>query len=185
MQARIESRPLAREWNSFARAEPIAQSSPVEAEHQITVLTDLSKWIAPARIKEWVEAEIRGLGEEVPNIGQFPWSRGDRPSDPLLALLSFAYITGVFYHEDVAAKCRSELVFRLLSEGTFPSAQELSNFRRRNRHLLERILAGVLLRAVEQSSNRDFSWMAVEVAEELGHRAADRLDLARHVNSGD
>lgn len=166
-----------------AKAGPLDRR--VEPDAQITVLTDLSEWIGPDTIREWIEDEIDHLSEVGLQTEQFPWSQRDCPSKTMLAVLSFAYLTGVFSHEDIAARCYSNPTFHLLCEGRVPVAQELSSFRRRNRHLLERILAGVLLRAVRQKSEIDLAWLESEVAEELRHRAAERLDLARHMNSGD
>jgi hypothetical protein len=74
-------------------------------------------------------------------------------------------------------------MFRLICEGEAPPALDLSSFRRRNRRPLERILAGVFLRAVQHKFGLDAVWLSPELAQDLRNHASRRLDLARHVNT--
>jgi hypothetical protein len=103
----------------------------------------------------------------------------------LLGLLSLAYATQVFSSEEIIRACRSQPVFWLACEGVVPFAHELRGFRRKNRPLLERILAGVFLRAVCQRFDLAPDLLPPGLEADVRARAAERLDLARDLDSAD
>ena len=100
----------------------------------------------------------------------------------MLAVLVFAYCSAVFDSESIARLCQAETPFRALCQGGAPFAHELTNFRRKNRALIEKVLAGVLLRAICYRFGLDHRVVPVEMDEDLRERASERLDIARHMD---
>jgi hypothetical protein len=165
------------------RAGAYQQRGPIELGGEFTVLTDLSEWVPPSRLTDWIEQEIKRLNWDIPHFSESSSQRLDDQPKMLLALLSFAYATRVFCLEEIAGRCYSDAMFRLLCEGRVPFVQELSNFRRRNRRLLERILAGVFLQAIRDKFDLDAVWLSPELMQDLSDHAKARLDLARHMDT--
>jgi transposase len=104
----------------------------------------------------------------------------------MLRVLSYAYATGVFCSEEIARKCQFEAVFKLLCEGQPSFPDELSLFRRRNRKVLERILSQALLQASEDQDSPDRQRERTGIRHNcLAGQAAERLNIARHLDSGE
>jgi hypothetical protein len=185
MQLCLNSRQPALGWKVGARAGAYPQCHAVEPRTEITVLTDVSEWVPPFRLKGWIEQEIGNLDWDSPQTSGSLRRPLDHQPKMLLSLLSFAYARGVFGHEEIAARCDSDAMFRVICEGKVPVVQDLSNFRRRNRLLLERILAGVFLQAVRDKFELDAAWLSPELAQDLSDQATHRLNLARHMNNGE
>ena len=181
MQLYLNYRQPAPGWQVNAQAGAFAQRDPVELSAQLTLFADLSDWVPPSRLKEWIDQEIENLNQGIPQTADSRDQCSEYQPRRLLALLSFAYATGVFCHEQVAVRCYVDPMFQLICEGRVPFVQEVENFRRRNRLLLERILTGVLLRAVRHKFGLDAAWLSPDLVQDLGNHAARRLDLTRHL----
>jgi hypothetical protein len=183
MQACVKNRQPTLGWKVGGGVEVSQQLGPIELGAELTVLTDLSEWVPPSRLKGWIEQEIERLNLDIPRIPEASWEGLDDQSRILLAVLSFAYATRVFCLEEIAERCFSDALFRLICEGSVPFVHELSNFRRRNRRLLERILAGVFLQAIRAKFDLDVIWLSPELVQDLSNHAKARLDVARHMDS--
>lgn len=183
MQAYLNSRQPTLGWEVGGGVAALQERSPIELGEELTLLTNLSEWVPPARLKVWIEQEIERLDLDIPRISGSSWQHLDVQPKMLLALLSFAYATRVFCPEDIVERCSSDVMFRLISEGNVPFVQELSNFRRRNRRLLERILTGVFLQAIRDKFDLDVIWLSTELLQDLSEHAKARLDLARHMDT--
>jgi hypothetical protein len=183
MQTSLYSRQPTREWEVGGGAGAFQQRVPIELGAELTVLTDLSEWVPLSRLKDWIEQEIERLNCDIPRISESSLQRLDDEPKMLLALLSFAYATGVFCLEEIAGRCYSDAMYRLICKGGVPFVQELSIFRRRNRPLLERILAGVFLQAIRDKFELDVVWLSPELERDLSGHAKARLDIARHMDA--
>jgi hypothetical protein len=183
MQTCFNNRQPTLGWEASRGAEALQQLGPIERDAELTVLTDLSEWVPPSRLKDWIEQEIERLNCDIPRITESSLQRLDDESKMLLALLSFAYATRVFCLEEIVERCSSDAMYRLICEGNVPFVQELSNFRRRNRPLLERILAGVFLQAIRDKFDLDVVWLSPELVQDVSGHAKARLDLARHMDN--
>jgi hypothetical protein len=183
MQACLNSRQPTLEWGMGGGAGVFQQRGPIELVGEFSVLSDLSEWVPPYRLKGWIEQEIEKLNWDIPHTSKSSCQHLDDQPRMLLALLSFAYATRVFCLEEIAGRCYSDGMFRLICEGSVPFVHELSNFRRRNRRLLERILTGVFLQAIRDKFDLDAVWLSTELAQDLSDHAKARLDLARHMDA--
>lgn len=181
MQLCLNNQQPAPGWQVNAQVGACPQRDPAELSTQLSLFADLSDWVPPSRLKEWIDQEIENLDQGIPQIADSPDQCSEYQPRRLLALLSFAYATGVFCHEQVAVRCYVDPMFQLICEGRVPFVQEVVNFRRRNRLLLERILTCVLLRAVRHKFGLDAAWLSPDLVQDLGNHAAQRLDLARHL----
>ena len=132
-------------------------------------------------LRSFVDEEVERLCKRGAAAQDFP---GDDPNHrELLGVLAFAYARRVFDSEDIAERCLTDASFRQLCNGHAPFASELIKFRRRNRPLLETVLANVLLRANEHSQPNQPPGVAPAVKRQMLCHAATRLDTARHVDT--
>ena len=141
---------------------------------------DLSNWVVPGIIALWVKEEARGLEwDEAEPVWRL---RGNRPP-AMLALLAFAYATGVFDTDEILSACRRDPLFRSLGEGAAPFSQDVIRFRREHRGRLIGVLAQILTRAVLER----YCWRELPNSLELRRRtlqsATDRLNIARHMET--
>ena len=164
----------------------VCAETPVEElSNPLGLLNDISSWVPVSKLSDWIRAEIEKLGWTFPLMLDAEAEYAVRRRRRFLSLLSFAYTTGVFNSEEISRKCCSDPHFQALCEGEAPPAIALWNFRRRNRLLLERILAGVFLLAVEERFGLEATLLPPELEQDLCDRAAERLDVARHMDAGD
>lgn len=164
-------------------------SNPAEfaAPHALagSVPLDLRRWVDNEQLKIWVLEET----DRVVSHGQatmgFPRKNCPSQTRELCALLTFAYASRVFESQEIVSCCVSDPVFESLCRGRDWSAQELSVFRRRNRPLLEAILASVFLRALRCHFNLPNIAEAGGLQDDLRERAVERLNIARHMDRSD
>ncbi len=171
------------EWELGGEVGAFQPRGPIELVGDFSVLSDLSEWVPPSKLRDWIEQEIERLNWDIPHTWESSCQHLDPQPRMLLALLSFAYATRVFCLEEIAGRCYSDAMFRLICEGSVPFVHELSNFRRRNRHLLERVLGGVFRQAIRDKFDLDAVWLSTELAQDLSDHAKARLDLARHMDA--
>src|SRR5205807_6963244 len=69
-----------------------------------------------------------------PILQTYKHGRGPRGYHPqmLLTVLLYGYSVGVFSSRKIAARCETDLGFRVLSGGEFPDFRTLAEFRRRH-----------------------------------------------------
>lgn len=143
---------------------------------------DLREWVDEATLLVWVEQEVLRLAWQNHLVQKYLTEHPDCRPKAVLSVLVFAYCAAVFDGESVVRLCRTEAPFKALCEGAAPFAHELTTFRRRNRAVIEKVLAGVLLGAVAFRFGLDQRVVPVELDEDLHERACERLDIARHMD---
>jgi len=154
-----------------------------ETAGQFSLFTDLGQWVPRSKLKEWIELEADKLNWVAPGAGEIP-PRSLGWQIRMFALLSFAYATGVFSGEEIAEKCHRDATFHSICDGAPPFPEEVGNFRRANRARLREILTRVFLHAVAERFDLEAVLMPPELEQDLRDRACERLDLARHMDTG-
>jgi len=89
-------------------------------------------------------AAVQTVGERLP--GPLP-AAGRHSPQMLLTLLTYCYAAGVYGSEDIEYDCRNDAATRYLCANASPDQDTIRNFRRANRHWIERCLACVYGRA--------------------------------------
>ncbi len=146
--------------------------------------TDLRDWFSASTLLGWVEREVERLTSEPgPRFASNDTQSEDERA-AMLTILTLALASRLFASDDIARACRSEPIFRRVCRGNPPFPHELSRFRRQNRQSLERIVAGVFSRAIQRRFDLEEASPPAELQEDLRQYAAERLDLARHMDIG-
>lgn len=147
---------------------------------------DLREWVAPATLEAWIEEEILGLDWHHPLVIEHLRLNPEFRPKVMLRLLSFGYATQTFSTREMVSRCHTEPAFASLCEGRVPFPHELTGFRRKNRRLLVKILAGVFSRALHFRFPRMVAGPnTADSTKTLEDRANARLDIARHMDIGD
>ena len=143
---------------------------------------DLRQWIDLPTLAEWIQGEIEpfiplsmGLALAAPNaVDRFR---------KMLTILCFGYSSGLTRSAEIAEASRREPEFQSIAGGFHPFADELRNFRRRYRALLEVVLTRLFMRAAVL--NPEFAREAAprELKSQFETRARDLLNVARHYDS--
>ena len=141
---------------------------------------DLCDWVEPETLIGWLHHELKEMSDLQPKDSP----ASDMLADPSLAVLSFAYVRGVYDHEDVAQRCHSDPLYEALSQGAVSSA-ELHSFRGRHRELLVKVTVQLLIKATRQKFNITSVALAPKLRRRLQDNANDRLDNARHYDRGE
>ncbi len=155
------------------------QSRPLSVE----LPTNLRNWFCDATLVAWTVDEINNLNWDHPEVRQYLEAHLEHDPAGLLAVLAFAYVSQVFGSDEIAHACRSDPVFHGLCNGRPPFPRELWSFRRRNRAVLERILVSVFTQAVMRKFGLASVVLPIELEQDLREHAAERLDLARHMDT--
>ncbi len=146
--------------------------------------TDLRDWFPTSTLVGWVEQEVKRL---TPDRGSQACS--DNPllvneRAAMFSVLALGLASRLFTSEEITQACRTEPVFQRLCGGKAPFPHELSRFRRQNRQVLERLLAAVFGQAIRRRFYLAIESLTPELQEDLRQYAAERLDLARHMDIG-
>jgi hypothetical protein len=157
----------------------------VHADRQFQIPADLREWIAPSMILAWVEEEVASLNWDHPQVAEHLRLHRDDNPRTWLVLLAYSYATGTLLHDQIIRACRLVPEYRCACGGQVPFTHELRFFRRTNRRLIEYVLAGVFLRALQTVSHSAASMPLVDLTPKLRSTAADRINLARHMDSED
>jgi len=165
------SRPLGRRMQKPDRAQKVLP-------------TNLRDWFSDATLAWWIQQEVKKLKEEQPEPSLYLHGHSDSDRGTMLSILALAFADQLFESDDIARACRSEPVFRRLCQGRPPFSHEVSRFRRQNRPALEQILSGLFTQAVLLKFGLDPERLPMELQEDLHDHAAERLDLARHMDTG-
>ncbi len=145
---------------------------------------DLRKWFTTATILSWIEQELQALRTNELRFRQLLDQDPNRRPEGMLLLLTFAYAGQMFDSDEITAACHSDAVFQRLCKGQVPFAHELQGFRHKHRALLDRLLTRVLVRAIKAKFNLDDSQINAELEQDVGECAAQRLNIARHMDAG-
>ena len=155
----------------------------LQPEPSAGIPADLSEWVLPTQLAEWIEEEMSLLD----------WSRAESPAGAcleseyprILALLCFAYATRVFDDAEIIRACRADTPLRFLCRGQVPFAAELDWFRRKNRRLLQRALFAVFSRVLAERNPMHAWRLQSQWDLDIEESVAARLDVARHLNSNE
>lgn len=143
---------------------------------------DLSKWVAPEKILEWIQEQLRQLNPAKAEAAEFARLESETRPEVIITLLLYSYATNLFGSEEIVHACRGESMQQRICSGQAPFPHELQHFRRKHRTLLEEFLAEVFHRAVrEKYVNLERLPPGVEYS--IFTRAQDRLDTARHMDN--
>jgi len=76
-------------------------------------------------------------------------------------------------------------MLRAICDGQAPFAQEVRTFRRHNRSVLERVLAGFFMQAAISRFNLDANPLSSGIERDLRDHAAKRLEIAWQMDTDD
>jgi hypothetical protein len=169
-----------RDMNSLRQKPPISADQTMYTERgPLRLPMDLREWFSEDNLVAWIKEAVENLHKEHAEVKE-PTGR----AKSLIAVISLACITQTLLSDDIVRVCRSEKAFIELCGPDAPFRQELEQFRRQNRPLLELALTAVLLRAVRQRySSLEKLPPGLEFA--VKTRAIDRLDTIRNMDTWD
>ncbi len=149
---------------------------------ELSLPWNLGEWVDPATLRAWVEEEIATLDWGNPAVLEYLRRRPGYDPRRLLALVSFAYLTGTFESEEVEHRIRSdEEMVKIASGASRPFvADGLSRFRRENRGLVKWVVAQVLKRALRAQLGD--APVPAGLKRRILDAAATRVDQARQLD---
>lgn len=110
--------------------------------------------LLPVAPREWLPeghlglflADVLDQLDLGPVLRAYRGGRGPRGYHPqmLLAVLLYGYCTGVFSSRKLAARCETDVAFRVLSGGAFPDFRTLADFRKRHLGAMQHLFVEVL-----------------------------------------
>lgn len=150
----------------------------------LDVPLDLSAWVAPETIAQWVREAVEKLDPAQPGVREFSLLAADQRPQVLLSVLLFAYATERFISSEIFGACHTHPVLKALCEGKPPFPDELEHFRRKNRQLLDRLLGNILKRAVREKF-LPADQLPRGLQDSLQKRAVDQIDTARHLSGSE
>jgi len=137
---------------------------------------DICEWVAPDRLRSWVEEELGNLN----GLAEVP----DRQR-ALLAVLAFAYARGTFDSEEILDLCRTDTLYRALCGRTDFSGEDVRDARHKARGLLVTLVVRLLSRGVAQKLATPVASLSPALKRRLHESAVDRLDNARNMDRGE
>ncbi len=143
---------------------------------------DLSSWVAPETIAEWVREAVEKLDPTQPGVHEFSLLSAEQRPQVLLSVLLFAYATEQFISNEIFGACHTHPVLKALCDGKAPFPDELEHFRRKNRPLLDHMLGNILKRAVHEKF-LPADQLPRGLQDSLQQRAVDQIDTARHLST--
>jgi len=149
------------------------------------VPTDLRELAARATLLAWIDVELAAAERNDHALAMRLLLHDDCRPRLSARLLTLSYTISVFSAEEIVSLCRTDQFFRRLCEAKAPFRHELTAFRKRNRHLLQKLMAGVFLRALKERFDLDGSVLPLELERDLEERAVTRLDIARHMDNAE
>jgi len=145
---------------------------------------DLRECVEPGTLMTWVQEAVLELNWGHPLVVNYLRYRPDDRPQVMLTLIAYAFLTRTASSEWISSACRTERDLHILSEGSAPFPLEIRAFRRKNRRLLQHVMGRVIERVLHKQE--DASDPAPPgVTDEAQRQAIERLDLARHMDSGD
>jgi hypothetical protein len=143
---------------------------------------DSTDGMDPARLLDCVAEEVAHFWQsnEAANL------KSAQPNQrELLGVLTFAYARRLFASEEIAQLCQSDPGYKRLCNGHLPFTSELVHFRRHYRPLLVTVLANVMMRAAQENAGGTQSTTTAAFKRQLLCQATARVDMARHLDTGD
>jgi len=144
---------------------------------------NLRDWFSDTTIGEWIEQELGKLDWQHPTVAGYLNEHPHQQLRPMLSILAFALLGLVFGSDEIARECRTECGFHKLTDGSAPFPHELWTVRRKYRGVLEQVMTGVLAKAICNRFGLAATILPAELHEDLREHAAERLEIARHVDT--
>ncbi len=144
---------------------------------------NLREWFCDSLIAFWIEQELNNVRRQPTESLVSPAQAIDGEAAGMLSVLVFGYAGLIFGSDEIACACRSDPSFRRLGHDRVPFPAELRSLRRRYRNVLERILTGVFIQAIKRKFGLVSPLLPIELEDDLRQHAAERLDLARHMDT--
>lgn len=118
---------------------------PYRLDQQHLLPTDPRAWLPEGHLALFL-AEVVSQLDLGPILRTYAGGRGPRGYHPqmLLTLLLYGYCVGVFSSRKLAARCETDVAFRVLSGGEFPDFRTLADFRKRHLSAMEHLFLEVL-----------------------------------------
>lgn len=158
----------------------VTPAMPQRSDKTLFVPWNLTEWVDAATMRAWLEEELGTLNWDNPELQNFLRENPKFRPRVLLAILSYAYCTGVYESEEISRLCATDAMLRQMCAEEFPSTRALERFRRENRGLLKLLLVQILKRALR--SKYDLAILPAGLKQHLVELATERLDLARHMD---
>jgi transposase len=106
---------------------------PYLLDQQHLLPQDMRAWLPEGHLALFL-ADVVGQLDLSPILRAYPGGRGPRGYHPqmLLSVLLYGYCTGVFSSRQLAARCETDVAFRVLAGGASPDFRTLADFRKRH-----------------------------------------------------
>jgi transposase len=106
---------------------------PYRLDQQLLFPTDPRAWLPEGHLALFI-ADVVGQLDLGPILRTYRGGRGPRGYHPqmLLTVLLYGYCVGVFSSRRLAARCETDVAFRVLAGGELPDFRTLAEFRRRH-----------------------------------------------------
>lgn len=118
---------------------------PYQLDQQHLLPVSPREWLPEGHLALFV-AEVVGQLDLGPILRAYRGGRGPRGYHPqmLLTVLLYGYCSGVFSARKLAARCETDVAFRVLSGGAFPDFRTLADFRKRHLGVMGHLFVEVL-----------------------------------------
>ena len=166
------------------KIELIMMTSTASRTGEFELPLDLSQWVEPEMLGNWVGELVGSLDWQNPELQKFLQANPRFQPRPLLSLLLHSYALGRFASEDVAGDCYRDPQLRRWLAGDVPAVKTLSLFRRENRGLLKWGLMELLKRSFRQKYQLGDGLLPSGLRRHLEDMAISRVDIARHMDRG-
>lgn len=118
---------------------------PYQLDQPQLLPVDLRTWLPAGHLALFV-ADVVGQLDLAPILKAYHGGRGPRGYHPqmLLSVLLYGYCLGVCSSRKLAARCETDVAFRVLSGGELPDFRTLAEFRKRHLNAVEHLFLEVL-----------------------------------------
>ena len=118
---------------------------PYQMDQQHLLPVSPREWLPDGHLALFV-GDVVGQLDLGPILRKYTGGRGPRGYHPqmLLTVLVYGYSIGVFSSRKLAARCETDVAFRVLSGGAFPDFRTLSDFRKRHLGAMRELFVAVL-----------------------------------------
>jgi transposase len=145
---------------------------------------DLSQWVDKNTLLQWITEDIGALDWTNTDLVTYQRSHPDYRPRILMALLTYAYVTGACESGEIAEGCYQDAILRKICLGEPPTSTAIARFRRENRGLLKWSLAQVFKRAIKTKFELDDAFFPAGLRRHVLDASVGRLDVARQLDRG-